>query len=357
MHNTCTDNVVAGTEFQQSLSLMSNKNPVNTIKELSSITLGVQAYDQVTSTMDIAQSIIRKKYIENIATPILIKLPIVDLPVITDPNRAPSHCSNLAIPNFVEVILARSQTAGRGRQGRIWQSSFDSGLYLSVMLPEPLVKTGGFSLAVGVAVAHTCQHFGILAGLKWPNDVMVNRSMKIVKDANTKEYNINSLAKISGVLIEKPSLGHLMMGSLIIGVGLNLRRSEELSKLNGISFEDCIDTVDYFEVLSVLLVNIMSAINKFYQYGFPYFMHEFNSLSVLTGHTVSCVVHNGLVGNRSTNNELIGESSIKDRQVFRNTKKICGIATGIDQQGGLLIDTKDVKNVSICSGEVSIDYK
>lgn len=73
------------------------------------------------------------------------------------------------------VLLAEQQTAGRGRQGRPWQSPFGASLYLSVgaVFALPLVRLGALSLVAGVAVARALEGLGV-AGveLKWPNDLM-----------------------------------------------------------------------------------------------------------------------------------------------------------------------------------------
>ena len=73
------------------------------------------------------------------------------------------------------AVLALHQSAGRGRQGRSWQSPPGSGLALSVAYtyrrqpeqPAPL------TLALGVAVARALESLGLgEAMLKWPNDIV-----------------------------------------------------------------------------------------------------------------------------------------------------------------------------------------
>ena len=70
------------------------------------------------------------------------------------------------------VVVAESQTAGRGRLGRTWCSPPGAGLYVSVLLRPPdavvplLTLTAGVALADGVGAAT-----GLTPVLKWPNDL------------------------------------------------------------------------------------------------------------------------------------------------------------------------------------------
>ena len=73
------------------------------------------------------------------------------------------------------VVVAASQTAGRGRLGRTWHSSPGAGLYLSVLFrpDEPLERCGQYALAAAVAACTACRECsGPVAIIKWPNDVL-----------------------------------------------------------------------------------------------------------------------------------------------------------------------------------------
>lgn len=80
------------------------------------------------------------------------------------------------------VVIADTQTAGRGRLGRTWFSPPGSGLYVSVVLTpgrarvDPARATALLTLAAGVAMAEAVETVsGLRAGLKWPNDLYVER--------------------------------------------------------------------------------------------------------------------------------------------------------------------------------------
>jgi len=98
------------------------------------------------------------------------------------------------------AVIAREQTAGRGRRGRVW-SSPPGGLYLSVLLePGTTEGRGIVPLLAGVALARALVAWGVSARLKWPNDVRVGG------------------LKVGGILVESVP----MRESLVVGMGLNV---------------------------------------------------------------------------------------------------------------------------------------
>lgn len=99
------------------------------------------------------------------------------------------------------VVLADQQTAGRGRQGHGWLSP-PGNLFLSVLLPRS--RESVLTLAAGVAVAEAVQVFGVVAELKWPNDVLAGGR------------------KLAGLLAESVS-GGAEFESVVLGVGVNVR--------------------------------------------------------------------------------------------------------------------------------------
>ncbi len=110
------------------------------------------------------------------------------------------------------VVVAESQTAGRGRQGRTWESPPRAGLTFSVLLRPPQVS-GWLPLLAGLSVAVAVQEqAGVETGLKWPNDVLVGSR--------------ESARKVAGLLAEVPGGG---AGGVVIGIGLNVTtRAAEL---------------------------------------------------------------------------------------------------------------------------------
>ena len=103
------------------------------------------------------------------------------------------------------VVWAREQTAGRGRQARIWHSPAGN-LYASVLLrlAASPSRAAELSLVAALAVADTVDSFlpdGARAELKWPNDVLVQG------------------AKIAGILLESAD------AAVVVGIGINVLRA------------------------------------------------------------------------------------------------------------------------------------
>lgn len=69
------------------------------------------------------------------------------------------------------VLWADRQSAGKGRQGRAWASP-PGGLYASVLLRPKEPQAWVLGLLAGMPVVKALRHFGVFAGLKYPNDAV-----------------------------------------------------------------------------------------------------------------------------------------------------------------------------------------
>ncbi len=110
------------------------------------------------------------------------------------------------------VLVAKNQTAGRGRRGASWFAAPGESLALSLLLrpTEPKAHWPRLALASGLALAETAETYGIPAGIKWPNDVWIDQR------------------KVAGILVEAGA------DYVIIGIGLNVNASsfpEEIAHL------------------------------------------------------------------------------------------------------------------------------
>ncbi|MBP9087502.1 MAG: biotin--[acetyl-CoA-carboxylase] ligase [Kofleriaceae bacterium] len=103
------------------------------------------------------------------------------------------------------IVVADTQTGGRGRLGRVWTSPPGGNLYLSCVLRPALAlpQTPALALAIGIAVCDAVRSVGAPAKLKWPNDVLLGDR------------------KVAGILLEAQSQGQ-RLESLIVGIGVNL---------------------------------------------------------------------------------------------------------------------------------------
>lgn len=102
------------------------------------------------------------------------------------------------------TILSETQTAGRGRLGREWLSLPGQALLFSFLVcptcPPDIAAT--ITLVAGIAVTQALRALGLPAGLKWPNDVLIDEK------------------KVCGILCEGHSTAKGLEG-IIIGIGIN----------------------------------------------------------------------------------------------------------------------------------------
>ncbi len=102
------------------------------------------------------------------------------------------------------VIVAATQSAGRGRYRRTWVSHHGN-LYTSFIYASP-ERDARLSYAVAVAVAETLMSFGVDVKIKWPNDIFIDG------------------AKIAGILIEYAG------DFVVVGIGINVKTCPAVDK-------------------------------------------------------------------------------------------------------------------------------
>jgi BirA family biotin operon repressor/biotin-[acetyl-CoA-carboxylase] ligase len=213
------------------------------------------------------------------------------------------------------VCIAEMQSAGRGRRNRHWVSPFAASLYLSLLWRSAsgAAELGGLSLAAGVAIVQSLRRFGIeSAGLKWPNDVLVDG------------------AKLGGILIDVigESTGPC---SVIIGIGINVAIPEtaaaqidqqwtDLRRLTG--REECSRN----RLAAAVLDHTVAAIGKFERSGLQPFLEEWRRHDVIQDREVSLRLPNEIIQGR---------------------------ACGVDSGGALLVETPAGRRRFAC-GEVSL---
>jgi BirA family biotin operon repressor/biotin-[acetyl-CoA-carboxylase] ligase len=109
------------------------------------------------------------------------------------------------------VVAAASQTRGRGRLGRRWESVREAGLYVSILLrPELLLRDAGqLTILSSVAMADAVEAVaGFRPQIKWPNDLVMKGR------------------KLGGLLIETEPAG-ARINWAVIGIGLNVNHEPE----------------------------------------------------------------------------------------------------------------------------------
>ena len=103
------------------------------------------------------------------------------------------------------VVVAETQTAGKGRKGRKWVSIKGKGIYFSILLKPkiPVSEILRFSLIFPLAVHKTILDFEIQAKIKWPNDIYINGK------------------KTAGILTETDIEGN-EINKAVVGIGINI---------------------------------------------------------------------------------------------------------------------------------------
>jgi len=212
------------------------------------------------------------------------------------------------------VVIAEEQLAGRGRLGRSWVAPPNAAILMSVIL-RPRIRSeriGRVMLAGAVAVAETLSTFvresGAVVRLKWPNDVLLNGR------------------KVAGILAEV-AWENETPAAVILGIGLNVRVDFRASPLadRAISLESGANkAIDRLALLASLLqrIDYWSA-----RLGDP-------------------ALHRAWVERLDTLGRAITVQGLKG--------ELHGLATGVDEDGALLLKTADGTTHTIRAGDVTV---
>jgi BirA family biotin operon repressor/biotin-[acetyl-CoA-carboxylase] ligase len=190
------------------------------------------------------------------------------------------------------LVTADEQSSGRGRQGRVWTAPPRSAVLMSLVVRDP---SEILPLMAAVAV---CDALPTDCAIKWPNDVWIDRR------------------KLAGILVE----GRPQQGWAVVGVGLNVATTEFPEGLRGSATSlrlAGIDT-DPDAVLDAVLVSL----DRWLRAPPAVVLEAWSERDALRAERVRWAG---------------GE----------------GIAAGIDDSGGLLVDT-DEGQITLQAGEIHL---
>ena len=109
------------------------------------------------------------------------------------------------------VLTTAFQSAGKGRLGRVWEAPSGANLLVSVLLRDVVGPLHRVTQHLGLAAALVLQErYGLRAGVKWPNDVVVT----IPRDGADVDV------KIAGILAQ--AVGN----NVVVGMGLNVSAAQ-----------------------------------------------------------------------------------------------------------------------------------
>lgn len=209
------------------------------------------------------------------------------------------------------IVLARTQTAGRGRKDRSWLSPV-GGLFFSIVLKPRLGDENAplLGLLCACAVRRALYSLGVHVQVKWPNDVLVGDK------------------KIAGILSEAVSVNNETVG-IVIGIGVNQNCPvSEISELEWPT-TSVIDETGKKTSNESLLCDIVNEIDSLLK------IVEINS-------SFSAVLEEW----RKTSSTLG-----KPVRIHEDDKTTDGVAKDIGEDGSLLVETVDGL-VSVLLGDV-----
>lgn len=221
---------------------------------------------------------------------------------------------NVSGGNAGMTCLAEMQTAGRGRRGRTWISPLGGNIYLSQLwrFNGGPAQLSGLSLAAAIAVVRVIHQFGVEeAGLKWPNDVIVNGK------------------KLAGILLEINGESNGPT-NVVVGVGINVRLSDTLQKEIDqpvTSLETILGRpLERNRFVARLVCELYEAYQGFAEHGFSAFVDQWHDLDVYLHQKIQLMMPAG---------------------------NIQGINRGVNQSGSLQVEYNG-QIYSYQSGELSI---
>lgn len=214
------------------------------------------------------------------------------------------------------VVLADSQTRGRGRMQRVWHSPAGSNIYTSLILRPHLRPAAApqISLVAGVAAAELLEQYcpGKIA-LKWPNDLLVNGK------------------KICGILAQMKTVPEGVEFVVVgIGINVNIRKNQFPVEVREIATSLSMETgqeVSRQDLLIKLYENFAQWYRKLLQSGFASIKGKWLNLAPMIGQNVQ-ITH------------------------FNDT--VTGKAVGIDDTGSLILFTARGEKIVINAGEATI---
>ena len=214
------------------------------------------------------------------------------------------------------MVVADSQTGGRGRMGRTWVSPSGVNLYFSLILrPElPSIRVPQLTLLVAAAIHQALSSVApdLDPLIKWPNDILLNGR------------------KVCGVLCEmqsEPDFTHFV----VVGIGINVNQTELTTELQEIATSLFLETGRLFSRPELLA----SVLNHFEPLYDAWLLQD--DLGFILPY-------------------LEKYSLLQSKQVTVDQLKqtISGKVSGISPGGELMLDGKDGQTLLVSSGEAHL---
>jgi len=210
------------------------------------------------------------------------------------------------------LVVAETQTSGKGRLGRKWISPKGGGIYFSLILRPDMEtdKVPVITLVAAVSIQKAIKKIcGINAGIKWPNDILIGDK------------------KVCGILCEIKAQPD-MVNFLILGVGINVNTPLKKIPPPATSLKkETSRSISRIKLMRQILTEIEKDYLKLKKNGFKTLRTECKKLSTVLKKRIKVNEHYHIVE---------------------------GIAVDIDEKGALIIRTKTGEKKRIFSGDVNI---
>ena len=213
------------------------------------------------------------------------------------------------------VVVAESQTAGKGRKGRSWESPARENIYMSILLRPDCVpnKAPMLTLVMAYSVAQVIQELGFSeVQIKWPNDLVLSGK------------------KVCGILTEMQLMGS-EIDYVLVGVGINVNTRNFSAGLGDKATSLFLESGSKFEretIVENIVDNFEHAYRQFCNAQDLSFLQEtYNSMLVNAG---------------------------KEVRVLEPGNEYIAYAQGINSKGELMVRMLNGEEKAIYAGEVSV---
>lgn len=213
------------------------------------------------------------------------------------------------------LVVAESQTSGKGRRGKQWTSSKGSGIWMTLIRrPDIMPYSASMitlitAMATAKAINNVCN---IACSIKWPNDIIVNAK------------------KVTGILTEM-SAEPDQVNYVVIGVGINVNTQQFPDDIKDKATSLIIETgckVSRSHIIAEFLKQFDQYYNSFLRTGdLSEILDEYNSM------LINCQKEVRVIG-------------VKD--------EFTGVALGINEKGELIVRKEADTLVNVMAGEVSV---
>ncbi|HZJ56988.1 MAG TPA: biotin--[acetyl-CoA-carboxylase] ligase [Clostridia bacterium] len=234
-------------------------------------------------------------------------------------NSTNNRARELALAGAPEgtLIIAETQTVGRGRLGRNWISPKGRGVWMSLILrPDiPPEKAPGITTVIAVAIRRALNQLtGLDFGIKWPNDIIMDGK------------------KVCGILTEMHGdMDRIYYVAVGIGINVNLGKSDLPAELIQTATSLNVgmgENMDRRSIIARAMKEIEDTYSRYIEDG------DFDAI------LKECKMHS-LTLNRSVT--VIGRDG-----------EFEGYAIDFDADGSLLVKMQDGRVRKVISGDVSV---